>query len=277
MEKKRKIGIEQLAVTAVMLAASTLLSLLKIIDLPYGGSVTMASLLPIVIVAIRYGTPWGLLTGLTHGLIQFALGASVLGWVTGWVSIVTVILLDYVVAFAVIGLAGLARKIKNQPAAFLLGSFIACLGRYICHFLSGVTVWRDISIPGDAAVIYSLIYNATYMLPELLVLLVVAYYISSALDFRAAKLVALRKTDLSLPAKILSIIAGAILAFAAVFDIVSIFSVLQNEETGEFAFTQLSEVNWPVVIAVTVICIVFAAAIFIAKHFINRNAAKKAQ
>ena len=273
--KKNK-TVEQLAVTAVMLAASTLLSLIKIIDLPYGGSVTLASLLPIMIVAYRYGTPWGLLTGLAHGLLQFALGASVLGYVTGWQSVVAVILLDYVIAFSLVGLSGLSRKItKNQPAGFLIGAFFGCFARYVSHVISGATVWAGLSIPDSAALLFSLIYNATYMLPEMLVLMVVGYYVASAIDFRTPRLTAIRDRDTKVSSWVLAIIAGLLLAGAAVFDIAAIFSKLQNGETGEFDFANISAVNWPLVIIVTVIAVVFAVALFILRAVIVKQQKEK--
>ena len=143
----------KLCESAIMIALATILSMLKLVDLPFGGSITFASMLPILLIAYRHGTSWGLLTATVHGIMQFALGASVLHYVSGWKSVTAVILFDYVLAFALIGLGGLFRKIKNQSAALVTGAFFACIMRFLCHFISGVTVWRDLSIPGDEAVI----------------------------------------------------------------------------------------------------------------------------
>ncbi len=274
MEESAKNGsfVERIAVTAIMLAAATLLSFVKLADLPAGGSVTLASLLPILILAYRYGTPWGLLSGLIHGAVQFALGAGVLSYVTGWQSVVAVILLDYVVAFAVVGLAGLARRMtKSQPAAFLIGAFIGCAARYVCHVISGATVWAGLSIPDEAALTYSFIYNATYMLPEMLILMLVGYYVSSALDFRGRRLRALKDKDVRPAAKVLAILAGALLTGAAVFDVVAVFSKLQNADTGEFDFTNIVNVDWKWVIIVSAVAAAFAVVLFVIRHMINKR------
>ena len=170
---------------AVLLAIATVLSLIKIVDLPYGGSVTIASMLPVVIISYRHGLGYGLISGTLYGLIQQLLGLNTLSYVTTWQSILAVILLDYVVAFMVIGLGGIFRKsVPNQAAAMTLGSMLVCVLRYICHVISGCTVWAGLSIPTSAAFVYSLAYNASYMIPETIVLAVAAYYLGSSLDFR---------------------------------------------------------------------------------------------
>lgn len=160
----------RLTESAIMIAAATILSMFKLVELPYGGSITLASMLPIVIIAYRYGTAWGILCGLVHGAIQLLLGSGTLSYVTGAASVVAVILLDYIVAFAVCGLAGIFRNIKKQSTGLLCGAVLVSVLRYACHVVSGFTVWRDISVPAADAVIYSFIYNATYMLPEMIVL-----------------------------------------------------------------------------------------------------------
>ena len=124
----------RLTESAIMIALATILSLLKLVDLPYGGSITLASMLPILLIAYRYGTAWGMLTGFVHGVVQFVLGTSVLSYVTGALSVAAVIVFDYFLAFAVIGLGGLFRKrIKRQSAALLAGAIAAGFFRYICH------------------------------------------------------------------------------------------------------------------------------------------------
>ena len=137
-------------------------------------------MLPILLIAYRYGTAWGMLTGFVHGVIQLILNPSVLSPVTGALSVASVIILDYSLAFAVIGLGGLFRKfIKKQNTALLAGSIFTGILRYICHVIVGCTVWAGLSIPTAGALIYSFIYNATYMVPETLVLALAAYYILS--------------------------------------------------------------------------------------------------
>ena len=263
--------IERLAVTAIMLAAATLLSIFKLVDLPYGGSVTLASLFPILILAMRYGTPWGMLSGLVYGALQLALGAKVLTYVTTPASVIAVILLDYGIAFALIGLGGITRKMKSQPIAFLLGAMIACVLRYLSHVISGATVWAGLSIPTEAALIYSFIYNATYMLPEMLILMIVSFYIASALNFRTPRLRAYHGKDAYSATRILLYIAGAIVAAAAIFDVASIFAVLQNAETGEFQFENIVAVDWKWIILASAVAIAVAVVLILVYVFTKKQ------
>lgn len=265
-----KIDIKKLAVTAIMLAAATLLSVFELMHLPQGGSITLASALPVMIVAVRYGTPWGLLAGLVFGLIQLVIGANTLSYVTGPAAIAAVIILDYLLAFACYGLAGTVRKLKPQPVAFVLGAFIVCVTRYICHVISGCTVWAGLSIPTDAAFQYSLIYNATYMLPEMLVLIVVAYYVSSTLDFTGKELRPLRTKDSGTVPRMLLDVAGVLVAAGAVFDIVQIFAHMQGED-GTFSSTALTEIPWPLIIIVTAIVLAAAAVLLIISQRIAKQ------
>ena len=120
--KNQSISItRRLCESAIMIALATILSLLKLVDLPYGGSITPASMLPILIIAYRYGTGWGILTATVHGALQFILGTSVLSYVTGWKSVCAVIIFDYVLAFALIGLGGIFKNMKNGKAGLVLG------------------------------------------------------------------------------------------------------------------------------------------------------------
>lgn len=229
--------------SAIMLALATVLSLFKLVELPYGGSVTFASMLPIVVVAYRYGIGWGLVTGLVYGGIQQLLGLHSLSYVTTWQSTVAVILLDYVIAFTMLGFSGAFRKMESQPSGFFFGTLLASLLRYICHVISGATVWAGLSIPTGAALTYSLIYNATYMVPETIVLLLVGVYLSNMLDFRQKDITAYARKDRT-GRPVLRWIAGLILTCALVFVTVVVFGNMQNADTGEFDITGLNSVNW---------------------------------
>ena len=104
--------------SAVMISLATVLSIFKLAELPYGGSITLASMLPIVIVAYRHGTVFGFGAGLVYGVVQQLLGLKNLSYFTTWQSIVAIILLDYLVAFGVIGIADTPRpEAKNAVAA----------------------------------------------------------------------------------------------------------------------------------------------------------------
>ncbi len=264
----------RLTESAVMIALATILSLLKLVDLPYGGSITLASMLPVLLIAYRYGTAWGLLTGFVHGVVQFVLGTSVLSYVTGAMSVAAVIVFDYFLAFAVIGLGGLFKKcIRQQNLALCTGAVLAGVLRYICHVISGCTVWAGLSIPTAGALAYSLVYNATYMIPETLVLALAAYYIGSAVNFSGSHLTTLKKEDTTVRGRVFHLISGAILCCAGIFDIVSIFKTLQNAETGEFDITGIVNTNWIAIIAVSAAAVLISIVLVL----IQRTAGRKVQ
>ena len=252
----------KLTEAAIMLALGTVLSLIKLLDLPYGGSVTVASMLPVIIIAYRHGIRFGLLTGFVFGVLQQLLGLNTLSYVTTWQSIVAVILLDYIIAFMVLGLGGAFRKMSSQAGALVLGSVFVCLLRYICHVISGATVWAGLSIPTTAALAYSLGYNATYIVPETIVTTVMAYYVGSMLDFRSATITRLVKTK-ETSVSILQWVGGLLVAVALIFDVRMIFAQLQNADTGEFDVTGFVNVNWAVIALISAAAIAIAVFMFI--------------
>ncbi len=170
----------KLVFSALMVALSVVLSFFKI-EFLYGGSITIFSMVPLVLVAQMYGVPWGILTGIVYGLIQMVMGLKNFSYVTGIESYAIVASMDYIVAFGMIGFAGITRKIKNRAVAASLGAMIACILRFLCHFISGVTVWKAFSWdeapsfisermlqPDMLPYTYSLFYNGGYMFPELI-------------------------------------------------------------------------------------------------------------
>lgn len=247
---------------AMMIAIASVLSMVKLIDLPYGGSVTIASMLPIVLISYRHGLGWGLGSGLAYGVIQQLLGLNTLGWVSGWQSIVAVILLDYIVAFAVLGLAGVFRGMKSQSTALVCGSLLVGVLRYICHVISGATVWAGLSIPDEAALLYSFAYNATYMLPEIIVLVIVTYYLGTAMDLRRDQPTRVIRTE-SPKGFMVKAGSGLLLAGMLIYDVAAVFSKLQNEETGEFFIQGLSDVNWIRVAIISAVCLIGICALVI--------------
>ena len=237
-------GVRILVESAIMISLATVLSVFKLAELPYGGSITLASMLPIVILAYRHGTLRGVAAGAVYGVIQQLLGLKTLSYFTTPLSIAAIILLDYAVAFAVIGLAGVFRRVlRRQSSAMLLGTFLACLLRYACHVISGATVWAGLSIPTEAALVYSFIYNATYMIPETVVLLLAAAYLCEVLDF-ASEIPRRRPSEGDTRAQICYLLAALLGVSALIFATVSVFSKLQNAETGEFFAAGLMRVNW---------------------------------
>lgn len=182
--------------SAVMIALGTVLSMLTIANLPFGGSVTPMSMLPIVIIAFRYGPKWGTFTGLIYGLLQMVLlGMKNLSYGTSFLAVVIIILFDYLIAFGVLGVSGVFKnRIKKDSISMGLGTLLACVLRYICHFISGVTVWADYS--QDIPVwLYSLGYNATYMVPETIVTVLGAVLVSLFLNFSTPMVTAVSKKN----------------------------------------------------------------------------------
>ena len=179
-------------------------------------------------------------------------------------------MLDYIVAFTVIGLAGIFRKaIKNQAVALTLGCVLVSVLRYACHVISGATVWAGLSIPTQAALSYSFVYNATYMIPECIILAISSMYVASLIDFREEKLKRIKRESAAVYSPWISAGAGLIACAAVIFDVASIFPKLQNAKTGTFDITGISAVNWSVIIAVTVSGAVIAGLLIAVNYLIK--------
>ena len=255
----------KLVESAIMIALATVLSLLKLADLPYGGSVTLASMLPIALIAYRNGLGWGLGSGLAYGVLQQLLGLKTLTYVTGAGSVIAVILLDYIIAFTVMGLAGIFRRTPMPQAASLtVGVVFSCVLRYICHVISGATVWAGLSIPTTAVLAYSLAYNATYMIPETIVIALAAFYIASLIDFREVRIRRMTREKFGVGGYLL--LAGSLLMLAgAIYDIVALFSHMQDPDSGTFNITLIgtSGIWLPVVIVTAAVVLVFAVLLIV--------------
>lgn len=153
--------------TAMLIALGTALSLIKVWQMPLGGSITLLSMLPIAIISIEYGVGWGLAGAFIYSLVQMFLDlGAVLSWGLSPVAIVGTILLDYVLAYTSIGLSGLFRR--KGIAGICAGVFIALFLRFVFHLISGTVIF-GIWMPEGWAnpFIYSVCYNGLYMLPEL--------------------------------------------------------------------------------------------------------------
>ena len=138
--------------------------------------------------------------------------------------------------------------------------------------ITGCTVWAGLSIPTNAAFVYSLSYNATYMIPETIVTMFIGYYIGSVLDFTSENL---RPYTAARAEKVpvLRWIAGIIIAAGLVFDVAMVFSKLQNGESGEFDITGLSSVSWTPVIIVSAAAALIAVLLFVVSSKKNSAAA----
>ncbi len=160
---------------ALMIALGSVLMHAKLFTLPNEGSVTMFSMLPFILVSFRHGVRWGIITGLTNSFLQMLLG-GVPAVPTGTLSsFALMILLDYVLAFTLLGLAGFfAKPFKKRMTGIVAGVLAACVMRFICAFFSGMIIWNVYAPEGMASSLYSFTYNASYMVPETIITIVAA-------------------------------------------------------------------------------------------------------
>ncbi len=201
---------EKLVETAIMIALSFALAfvsdLIPFLQLPFGGKVTLVSCLPLVYIGVRYGIGQGFLAGLISGVIQLATGfikhpSSLI--MEHWYETAAMLLLDYIIAYTVIGLSGLMKKSRHAPLKLAVGSITGLTARYLCHILSGWIFFgqwaewffTDPETIGGAtklgefvmshfsgsglAVAYSAVYNGLYMIPEIVVTAVVGAIIGA--------------------------------------------------------------------------------------------------
>ncbi len=269
--KNKTLKIKRLTESAILISLATVLSVLKLYEMPYGGSLTLASMLPVMIIAYRYGIIWGGGCAFAYGVVQQLLSVSTLSYVTTWISVVAVILLDYVLAFAFCGLGGVFRNVaKDQRSGMAWGALLCCVLRYICHFISGCTVWAGLSIPTEAAAIYSALYNAAYMIPETLITVGAVYYVSSQIDF-SKEIPVRKKAEKEQPARlILSNFIGASLLLAGfIYDVITVFSHMQNE-SGEFDITALTGIDTKTVFWLLGVNL-FCAVVFTVLKIVNRE------
>ena len=276
--KKQSDSTKKLVEASIMIALATVLSMLKVVDMPYGGSVTAASMLPIMIVSYRHGVCTGLLSGGVFAMIQQLLGLNTLSYVTTWQSVIAVILLDYIVAYTLVGLSGLSKgrimrskpQARRQSVELTVGCVFVCVLRYVCHVVAGATVWAGLSIPTEAAMIYSLGYNATYMLPETIVTTLAAAWIGGVLDLGKRIPERLVRTNRAVNERsewfeILPSLAALISVFVVALDTILVAPHLQNAESGAFDFSGLSSAPWIAIAAVSGIGVVLVASLFAAR------------
>ena len=144
-----------LAEVSVTVALSVVLNYIKIFQLPYGGSITLGSMVPILLISYRRGLKVGVFTGAVFGLVQMVLD--------GWVYNPFGMVLDYPLAFGVLGIAALFKK---HP---LVGVVAALAARFLSHFLSGVLFFWMYAPEGMNPIVYSAVYNGSYILGEMVI------------------------------------------------------------------------------------------------------------
>ena len=154
----QKFGTKQIVFSAVALALATIASMLKITSLPFGGSITIFSMLIVCLIGYWYGSAVGITSAIAYGILQFILEPYMIHPAQ--------VLLDYPLAFGALGLAGFFFKKKN---GLLWGYLVGVLGRFIFHEISGFIFYTEYvgSFGGNMAALWaSTLYNMTYIVPE---------------------------------------------------------------------------------------------------------------
>ncbi len=207
MKKKSMVWMYWLVESAIMIALSAVLELVSksiIPEMTFGGQITIVSMLPVVLVAWKYGIGKGLITGFVYSLVQMAMGVGTISkmilptsdeYLGSLINIVLMFAFDYILAYTVLGLSAMYKKaIKNNAVSLALGAFTVLLFRYVCHIVSGYILfgaWAEWfftqegfyswgttimdTFSGNAlSLVYSIIYNGFYMVPEIVITTIVA-------------------------------------------------------------------------------------------------------
>ena len=173
---------KKLTASALMVALATVLMIIsKLIPAPWlqGGSITLASMVPIITVDILFGTKWGVCASVSYALLQMMFGFYPPPTQT-LLYFILVILLDYIFAFGVLGLSGIFYSLMGKRRfAISVSAFVVTTLRYICHIMSGILIWGVYAPEGQSVLAYSLVYNGTYMVPEIIITTIVLAIIST--------------------------------------------------------------------------------------------------
>ena len=168
MKSKSRLTLRALSEGAVFVALAQILSMLKLYELPQGGSVTLC-MLPIFIYCARWGFGPGVLASFVFGLLHLLVSGA---YAWGWQSILG----DYLLAYTALGLAGLCCKQKN---GFFLGIVVGSLARFLVHWVVGATVWAEympdtfFGMTMHSPWFYSVLYNGSYMVIDMILCLIV--------------------------------------------------------------------------------------------------------
>lgn len=154
-------SIKQLAFCSICIALATVTSFIKLTSLPFGGSVTLFSMLFITLTGYFFGIKAGIATGVTYGILSFLLEPYMLTPVQ--------LLLDYPLAFGALGLSGF---FSNKKYGLIIGYIVGVSGRYLFHVISGYVFFASYAPVGSNPLIYTLLYNLTYILPEMIATIV---------------------------------------------------------------------------------------------------------
>lgn len=145
----------------VAIALAVVLSFISIWKMPQGGSVSLV-MVPLFVAAYRHGAAWGVATGVVYSLVALMIDGVIYHPMS--------VLLDYALAFGAVGIAGL---FKADLKGIVTGTILGVLGRFVSSFLSGWLLFASYAPEGQSAFVYSLTYQASYLIPELVLTLLV--------------------------------------------------------------------------------------------------------
>ena len=190
MQSKTK----RLTESAMLLSVAIVLELVSkmfIPEQPFGGQITFAAMLPVILISYRHGIRNGLYASLALAIFEMIMGYKNFVYVTGLAAYLTVALADYIIAFGCLGLGGMFKGKfgGKQSAELALGGTVVCIIRFICHYISGVTIWKGYCPEGMAVELYSLLYNGSYMTIELILTVIGLVAVGKFINLDKKKLV----------------------------------------------------------------------------------------
>ncbi len=182
--------ITMLCECAVMLALAFALSCAKLYKMPLGGSVTVASMLPIMLISVKYGPLCGLGTSFIYSLTQAAqalVEGDVFPYCETAATLVICVVFDYILPFTVLGLAGIFKNFKIfklQEIGIYVGMFSVVLVRFFSHFVTGVAIWKQWAPEGMGKYLYSFLYNGSFLSVDFAICLIAAVFMLRKSEIR---------------------------------------------------------------------------------------------
>ena len=179
-ETTKRLNVYALCQCGIFIALATILSFLPVYKMPMGGSVTLASMLPILFIGVKFGYKWGLGASTVYMIIQLMqalIEGNVFIYCVGAGAVIVCALFDYVVPFTILGLSAFAKPKENGKLNIVkvcLTFGVIIFARFVCHFITGVVIWGQWAPEGMGKFVYSLAYNGQYMLPELIITVVIS-------------------------------------------------------------------------------------------------------
>ncbi|MDQ0202439.1 energy-coupled thiamine transporter ThiT [Pectinatus haikarae] len=159
--KQIKLTTKILTNMGLMIALTVILNMLRIYHMPQGGSVTLGGMVPLLLLSYSYGPAVGALAGFVYGLVNLVQDPFILHPVQ--------VLFDYPLPYMAVSIAGCFQR------NILMGAVVGIFGRFICHFISGAVFFGSYAPEGISPYWYSLVFNASYLIPDLLICLIILH------------------------------------------------------------------------------------------------------